>query len=129
MRPGRAAGCHLEGALEVDVVARDGRLLPAALSRHADDLVDLLERHGKLPLPPYIERRRNASDEARYQTVYARAGLRRRAHRRPAFRRGPAGPCAPQGVNTAWLTLHVGAGTFQPVRVDDLPSTACTRER
>ncbi|MEZ5619478.1 MAG: tRNA preQ1(34) S-adenosylmethionine ribosyltransferase-isomerase QueA [Rhodocyclaceae bacterium] len=119
----------LEGALEVDVVARDGEFY---LLRFPDqgDLVDLIERHGKLPLPPYIQRQAEANDEARYQTVYARergsvaaptAGLHFDAALLEALRA--------KGVALAWLTLHVGAGTFQPVRVDNLALHQMHRER
>ncbi len=82
---------------------------------------DLLERHGALPLPPYITHAPDAGDEMRYQTVYAAipgavaaptAGLHFDAALLDALRA--------RGVATALLTLHVGAGTFQPVRVQNL---------
>ena len=81
----------------------------------------LMERAGALPLPPYIEHAATATDEARYQTVYAKtpgavaaptAGLH--------FDQALLDALAGQGVGTAFLTLHVGAGTFQPVRVDNI---------
>jgi S-adenosylmethionine:tRNA ribosyltransferase-isomerase len=80
-----------------------------------------LERHGEVPLPPYIARAAVSADRERYQTVYARqlgavaaptAGLHFAA---ATFER-----LAVRGVELADLTLHVGAGTFQPVRVDNL---------
>ena len=120
---------RLEGALEVDVVARDGAFFLLRFPA-ADDLVDLLERHGKLPLPPYIQRPAEASDEARYQTVYAQvrgsvaaptAGLH--------FDQPLLDALRAKRVELAWLTLHVGAGTFQPVRVDDLARHRMHRER
>ena len=85
------------------------------------DLYALIERHGRLPLPPYITHAAQIEDETRYQTVYARhpgavaaptAGLH--------FDEALLAQLAAQGVEPAWLTLHVGAGTFQPVRVHDL---------
>ena len=119
----------LDGAIEVEVVARDGEFhllrFPAT-----DDIVTLLERHGALPLPPYIRRPAGADDESRYQTVYARAhgsvaaptaGLHFDAPLLASLRE--------RGVAFAWLTLHVGAGTFQPVRVDDLAQHRMHRER
>ncbi|MBA3902619.1 MAG: tRNA preQ1(34) S-adenosylmethionine ribosyltransferase-isomerase QueA, partial [Rhodocyclaceae bacterium] len=95
-----------------------------------DDLAALLERHGKLPLPPYIQREAGDADEARYQTVYARehgsvaaptAGLH--------FDEALISALRERGVELAYLTLHVGAGTFQPVRVDDLSRHRMHRER
>ena len=95
-----------------------------------EDLLVLLERHGKLPLPPYIQRAAGAADESRYQTVYARepgsvaaptAGLH--------FDQPLLDRLADRGAHCAWLTLHVGAGTFQPVRVDDLGEHRMHRER
>jgi len=82
---------------------------------------DLMEAHGRLPLPPYIEHAADAEDDARYQTVYARepgavaaptAGLH--------FDQALLATLRAQGVETAFLTLHVGAGTFQPVRTDSI---------
>ena len=87
----------------------------------AEPLDAWLERAGRLPLPPYIQREADASDDARYQTVFAResgavaaptAGLHFDAALLDALRA--------QGVEFGHVTLHVGAGTFQPVRVDDL---------
>ncbi|MCA1768966.1 MAG: tRNA preQ1(34) S-adenosylmethionine ribosyltransferase-isomerase QueA [Halomonas sp.] len=84
-------------------------------------LVELLEQHGHMPLPPYIDRADERSDRERYQTVYARrdgavaaptAGLH--------FDEPLLEALAAKGVECAFVTLHVGAGTFQPVRVDDI---------
>lgn len=119
----------LEGVLEVSVVAREGAFFLLRFPGE-EDLVDLLERHGKLPLPPYIQRQAEDADEARYQTVYARehgsvaaptAGLH--------FDEALMQELSAQGVGFAWLTLHVGAGTFQPVRVQDLAHHRMHRER
>ncbi len=82
---------------------------------------EILARFGHMPLPPYIERQDEPLDEARYQTVYARhpgavaaptAGLH--------FDEALLDSLRQQGVREAYVTLHVGAGTFQSVRVDDL---------
>ncbi|WP_092843382.1 tRNA preQ1(34) S-adenosylmethionine ribosyltransferase-isomerase QueA [Modicisalibacter xianhensis] len=84
-------------------------------------LIELLERHGHMPLPPYITREDELADRDRYQTVYARrdgavaaptAGLHFDEPLMDAMRE--------RGIETAFVTLHVGAGTFQPVRVDDI---------
>ncbi len=104
----------------------------ATLVRRVDDLFELhfegeasvyevLERHGQVPLPPYITHTADAVDESRYQTVYARhqgsvaaptAGLH--------FDQVMLDAMQLQGVTLAYVTLHVGAGTFQPVRDDDI---------
>ena len=119
----------LEGRLEVQVVAREGAFFLLRFPG-PEDLVALLERHGKLPLPPYIQRQAEDADEARYQTVYARshgsvaaptAGLH--------FDEPLLAALSAMGVASAWLTLHVGAGTFQPVRVADLAHHRMHRER
>ena len=111
---------HLEGALDVEVLGRAGEFFHLRFP-DSDDLVALLERHGRLPLPPYIERAAGNTDESRYQTVYARspgsvaaptAGLH--------FDEALLARLAVQGINSAFVTLNVGAGTFQPVRVHDL---------
>ena len=82
---------------------------------------ELLEQNGHLPLPPYIERAAGADDDTRYQTFHAKhqgavaaptAGLH--------FTDGLLGRLKAKGVETAEVTLHVGAGTFQPVRVDKI---------
>jgi len=82
---------------------------------------EIFVEHGHMPLPPYIKREDEAFDEERYQTVYARengavaaptAGLH--------FDEQMLVELAEKGVDTAYLTLHVGAGTFQPVRVDNI---------
>ena len=82
---------------------------------------ELLEQNGHLPLPPYIERAAGADDDTRYQTVYAKhqgavaaptAGLH--------FTDELLDRLKAKGVETAEVTLHVGAGTFQPVRVDKI---------
>jgi S-adenosylmethionine:tRNA ribosyltransferase-isomerase len=86
-----------------------------------DDVLAALDQHGSVPLPPYIEHAPDEADEARYQTVYAKApgavaaptaGLHFDEALLASFRR--------RGVNIEYVTLHVGAGTFQPVRTSDL---------
>jgi S-adenosylmethionine:tRNA ribosyltransferase-isomerase len=86
-----------------------------------DDVYALLERAGSVPLPPYIRHQPDAGDAARYQTIYAReqgavaaptAGLH--------FDDALLSALEARDVKLAWLTLHVGAGTFQPVRAENL---------
>ncbi len=111
---------HLAGAMTARVQAREGELYRLSL-RDTDDVLGYLDRHGAVPLPPYIEHVADAADALRYQTVYARhpgavaaptAGLHFDAQTFEALRR--------RGADVAYVTLHVGAGTFQPVRVADV---------
>ncbi|MEO7741639.1 MAG: tRNA preQ1(34) S-adenosylmethionine ribosyltransferase-isomerase QueA [Usitatibacter sp.] len=89
--------------------------------RFEDDVLDVLHAHGEVPLPPYIEHAPGVEDEARYQTVYARApGAVAAPTAGLHFEEAMLAALAAKGVERASLTLHVGAGTFQPVRVDDL---------
>ncbi|QFY88439.1 tRNA preQ1(34) S-adenosylmethionine ribosyltransferase-isomerase QueA [Magnetovirga frankeli] len=90
----------------------------------------LMEEQGHIPLPPYIQREDTELDEARYQTVFARhqgavaaptAGLH--------FDQALLARLQQRGVELAEVTLHVGAGTFQPVRVDDIASHQMHEER
>ena len=94
------------------------------------DLWALVETHGRLPLPPYITHAVEGEDEMRYQTVFARypgavaaptAGLH--------FDEAMLAALRERGVELAWLTLHVGAGTFQPVRVRNLAEHRMHSER
>ncbi|MET0382245.1 MAG: tRNA preQ1(34) S-adenosylmethionine ribosyltransferase-isomerase QueA [Burkholderiaceae bacterium] len=82
---------------------------------------ELLDRHGHVPLPPYIEHADGANDVRRYQTVFAdRPGAVAAPTAALHFDDALLGRIAARGVPTARVTLHVGAGTFQPVRGDDL---------
>lgn len=110
----------LEGALEVEVLGRAGEFFHLRFPA-GEDLVVLLERHGRLPLPPYIERAAGNADESRYQTVFAKnpgsvaaptAGL----HLTPEL----IARAVARGVEIAHATLHVGPGTFKPVSAEDL---------
>ena len=84
-------------------------------------LFDYLERHGEVPLPPYIARSPDATDAARYQTVYARhAGAAAAPTAGLHFDEAMLAGLAAAGVASAFVTLHVGAGTFQPVEAEDL---------
>lgn len=95
-----------------------------------DRLQQLIDCYGHMPLPPYIRREDQLEDKERYQTVYAEvpgavaaptAGLH--------FDEALLGALSEKGVGTAFLTLHVGAGTFQPVRVDDITTHRMHAER
>ncbi|MDO4998045.1 MAG: tRNA preQ1(34) S-adenosylmethionine ribosyltransferase-isomerase QueA [Neisseria sp.] len=116
------AGTELifEGDVRATMTERAGELF--CLRFHGDKSVyELLENNGHLPLPPYIERAAGADDDERYQTVYAKhqgavaaptAGLH--------FTDELLKQLKNKGIETAEVTLHVGAGTFQPVRVDNI---------
>lgn len=110
----------LSEVLEVEVLARQDDLFELRFVGETS-VAELLEQYGRLPLPPYITHAPGAEDEKRYQTVYARhpgavaaptAGLH--------FDEQVMQQLEQQRVQTAFVTLHVGAGTFQPVRVEDL---------
>lgn len=85
------------------------------------DIVQALESCGHIPLPPYIKRTDEALDRERYQTVYARAhGAVAAPTAGLHFDEAMLAQLRQRGINMAYVTLHVGAGTFQPVRVDDV---------
>ncbi len=110
----------LDGGGEAEVLGRDGEFY--RLRFHVDDVLESwLQKVGRLPLPPYIQREAGANDDERYQTVFARelgavaaptAGLH--------FDDALLAQLRTLGVEFGHVTLHVGAGTFQPVRVDNI---------
>ena len=84
-------------------------------------VLSVLEQYGQLPLPPYIKRHPDDTDDSRYQTVYAKqAGAVAAPTAGLHFDQDMLRKIKEQGVQIHELTLHVGAGTFQPVRVDDI---------
>lgn len=96
-----------------------------------DDVVlDVAERHGHVPLPPYIQRPDDAADRQRYQTVFAKApGAVAAPTAALHFDPTMLAQLDAMGVQRASLTLHVGPGTFQPVRCDDLAEHEMGAER
>jgi S-adenosylmethionine:tRNA ribosyltransferase-isomerase len=127
--PGEGRRLLLEDKLEAEVLTRQGALFE--LFFHIDTTVtEALEQYGRLPLPHYIERDVAKEDLERYQTVYAQhtgavaaptAGLH--------FDEAMLQAISDSGIDTAYVTLHVGAGTFQPVRVDDIKTHHMHSER
>ncbi|MGX4643934.1 tRNA preQ1(34) S-adenosylmethionine ribosyltransferase-isomerase QueA [Massilia sp. SYSU DXS3249] len=112
---------RLADAFDVTTGERAGEFFTLHIDEEGGDVFDLIEAHGRLPLPPYIEHTADEFDEQRYQTVYSKepgavaaptAGLH--------FDQPLLDKLVAKGVNIAYVTLHVGAGTFQPVRVEDL---------
>ncbi|RYF66139.1 MAG: tRNA preQ1(34) S-adenosylmethionine ribosyltransferase-isomerase QueA, partial [Comamonadaceae bacterium] len=96
----------------------DGPLFRFRLS---DEPYALMERHGHVPLPPYIEHADTAEDESRYQTVFARhPGAVAAPTAALHFDEALLAQLDARGIRRASVTLHVGAGTFQPVKVDDI---------
>ncbi len=82
---------------------------------------EILSRHGEVPLPPYITHQADSEDERRYQTVYARhAGSVAAPTAGLHFDEAMLAALRAKGAALAYVTLHVGAGTFQPVREDDI---------
>jgi S-adenosylmethionine:tRNA ribosyltransferase-isomerase len=115
-KPGKRI--RLADAFEVTTGERAGEFFTLHFE---GDVFELIEAHGRLPLPPYIEHNADEFDEQRYQTVYSKepgavaaptAGLH--------FDQPLLDRLLEKGVKFAYVTLHVGAGTFQPVRVEDL---------
>jgi S-adenosylmethionine:tRNA ribosyltransferase-isomerase len=126
-RPG--ADIELPDGATATVLERAGRFvrlrfaIPTSLEHY-------LDRYAELPLPPYITRAPDAADDERYQTVYARnsgavaaptAGLH--------FHQAMLAGLSASGVALAYITLHVGAGTFQPVEEEDLSKHRMHSER
>lgn len=103
-----------------EVTGTEGEMFILRL-KGGDEIVDILDKIGHVPLPPYIQRNDETIDRERYQTVYARksgavaaptAGLH--------FSEDIMGQLIKKDINMAFLTLHVGAGTFQPVRSEHI---------
>ncbi|HYQ93382.1 MAG TPA: tRNA preQ1(34) S-adenosylmethionine ribosyltransferase-isomerase QueA [Burkholderiales bacterium] len=120
---------RLAGGLDVRVLGRAQEFYHLRFPG-SGTVLELLERHGSVPLPPYVSRAPRGEDEQRYQTVYARssgavaaptAGLH--------FDEPLLAALAERGVEFAYVTLHVGAGTFQPVRVKNLAKHRMHGER
>jgi len=125
LKPGGSV--TLPAGAKAIVAARDGELYELQLDR---DVLAYFEEHGAVPLPPYVARDPDQADRERYQTVYAgapgavaapTAGL----HFDPPMLER----LAADGIGIARLTLHVGAGTFQPIRTDELAEHRMHAER
>ncbi len=123
-RPG--AVIRIDGGGEASMLARHDALFELEFS---ETVLPLLDRVGHMPLPPYIDRPDKSADRERYQTVYAQregavaaptAGLHFDAELLQAL--------DDKGVQRAFVTLHVGAGTFQPVRVERIEEHHMHRE-
>ena len=108
----------LEDGSSLELVGREGSFFRL---RASGRLSEILDRHGHMPLPPYITREDTASDRERYQTVYARApGAVAAPTAGLHFEQSTLDELEGMGVERAEVTLHVGAGTFQPVRAENI---------
>ena len=129
LKPGRAV--EIAPGFTADILSvTERRTRVVQLRAESSSVEDAIEAHGHIPLPPYITRMDEPSDVERYQTVYAReagsvaaptAGL----HFTPELLTA----IAERGVNRAEVVLHVGAGTFKPVEVDDPAQHVMHEER
>ncbi len=117
----------LPGGAEAEVMGRQGELFSL---RFSVDVMPLLDEHGEVPLPPYLNREAGDADIDRYQTIYARdpgavaaptAGLH--------FDEAMLTETLELGVRHAWVTLHVGAGTFQSLRDEHVEENRLHSER
>jgi len=104
---------------QAEVLERQGDLFKLRFA--VDDIETLLTDIGHMPLPPYIQREDTAYDQSRYQTVYAEhAGAVAAPTAGLHFTENMLEQLKQKGIDIAYVTLHVGAGTFQPVRVDNI---------
>ena len=111
---------RLAEAFDAKVIGRDDDLFHVQFMGDTT-VLDLLESYGALPLPPYITHDADAQDDERYQTVYAKhAGAVAAPTAGLHFDETVLSTLTAKGVQIAYVTLHVGAGTFQPVRVDNI---------
>ena len=117
----------LPGGVEAEVTGREGEFFALTFSV---DVMPYLDEYGEVPLPPYLNRAANESDIDRYQTVYATdpgavaaptAGLH--------FDEAMLAETLAAGVGHAWITLHVGAGTFQSLREEHIEENRLHSER
>jgi S-adenosylmethionine:tRNA ribosyltransferase-isomerase len=125
--PPAGSALLFEGGAEAIVDGRDGELFALTFSV---PVMPLLESSGEMPLPPYLNRAAESADDERYQTVYAKdpgavaaptAGLH--------FDDDMLGATLAAGVRHAYVTLHVGAGTFQALRHEDIEANRLHSER
>lgn len=122
------AGLTIETAAGiVQVLHREGELWCVQLP---SPVLEVFERWGEVPLPPYIRRPANEADRERYQSLFAReAGAVAAPTASLHFDAALLAELEARGVSRAFLTLHVGAGTFQPIRAEDLDSHSMHSER
>jgi S-adenosylmethionine:tRNA ribosyltransferase-isomerase len=117
----------LVDGVEAEVLGREGSLFSL---RFSTDVMAFIDQYGEVPLPPYLGRAADALDVERYQTIYAKdpgavaaptAGLH--------FDEAMLDETLDKGVRHAWVTLHIGAGTFQSLREEDIKANRLHSER
>jgi S-adenosylmethionine:tRNA ribosyltransferase-isomerase len=125
--PKQGSRLLLADDVEAEVLGREGNLFSL---RFSTDVMPFIDQYGKVPLPPYLGRAAEDTDTERYQTVYAKdpgavaaptAGLH--------FDESMLEETLDAGVRHAWVTLHVGAGTFQSLREEDIEANKLHSER
>src|SRR5699024_3843800 len=125
--PRAGTGLLLDGTVRATVTGREGELF---IMTFDEPVLQMLDQHDSTPLPPYITRAADTVDEQRYQTVYAdhpgavaapTAGLHFDAPMLQTLKEA--------GIQQAYVTLHVGAGTFQPVRAERISDHVMHSER
>ena len=121
---------RLADAVNAEVLGRAGPDDALFHLRFESDVLQVLQAHGHVPLPPYITHADNADDERRYQTVFAaHPGAVAAPTAALHFDEAVLGALDARGVQRAAITLHVGAGTFQPVRSEDIHAHRMHSER
>ena len=125
--PRAGSELHFPGNMSAVVEGRHGDFF---LLRFAGPVEPYLREHGHVPLPPYIRRSDDAADRERYQTVFAReAGAVAAPTAGLHFNEGLLGELQKNDIKLARLTLHVGAGTFMPLRPEQITSGRLHREQ
>lgn len=126
--PKRGTLIHLENGYICEVTDRDANLFIIEL-KGRESIASLLDAIGHIPLPPYIQRHDDTGDRERYQTVFARqAGAIAAPTAGLHFDQAMLDNIRAKGIEIAFVTLHVGSGTFQPVRVENLAEHAMHKE-
>ena len=119
---------NLDGGAVCRVIERENDLFRLQFETE-QTLLDLLAEIGHIPLPPYIERADDSDDLERYQTVFAKqAGAVAAPTAGLHFDQAALDKLEAKGITKAFVTLHVGSGTFQPVRADDLADHVMHKE-
>ena len=119
-----------EGGFSATLLGRAGTNDELFHFRFSDDPYKLMAAHGHVPLPPYIEHADDADDESRYQTVFAKhPGAVAAPTAALHFDENVLAALASHGVQTASVTLHVGAGTFQPMKTEKIADHVMHYER
>ena len=128
LKPGRIV--EIANGFTAEILSVTERRTRIVQLRAESGVEDAIERHGHIPLPPYIERADQAADVERYQTVYAEeAGSVAAPTAGLHFTAELLSEIAARGVRRAEVVLHVGAGTFKPVEVDDPAQHVMHEER